>query len=383
MNADLERLIALQRLDAAPRSGARLADEPDGSRRSRPGSKRRGEVAAAKERLAENQNARRGIEKDVAVHQGRLSKFREQAMAVKTNQEYHAIQHEIAFAQTEIKKLEDTFSSAWWRPTSSTRRVEARGGAARRRSRRRSTRSAARWRPSTASSKRRSSSSPPSARRSSRALDKQVLAIFEQCRAEAQRRRRRRSARRHLHDLPRPAAAAGVQQRPRERSRSCSAISCNRILYFVPHARQPTRRRPSPRSDRSSPSSRSRRARRHGPDSRRRVHRRRRARQSRARRVRRPHRAGRRRRSSRSSREAIGTATNNVAEYRGLLAALEWARVVTAARAARALGFAAAGAADARQLQGEERRPAAAAREGARASRNEIGRVTFEHVGRA
>ena len=29
-------------------------------------------------------------------------------MAVKTNQEYHAVQHEIAFAQTEIKKLEDT-----------------------------------------------------------------------------------------------------------------------------------------------------------------------------------------------------------------------------------------------------------------------------------
>ena len=28
-------------------------------------------------------------------------------MAVKTNQEYHAIQHEIAFAQTEIKTLED------------------------------------------------------------------------------------------------------------------------------------------------------------------------------------------------------------------------------------------------------------------------------------
>src|SRR5262249_5788807 len=39
--------------------------------------------------------------------QGRLSKFREQAMAVKTNQEYHAIQHEIAFAQTEIKTRED------------------------------------------------------------------------------------------------------------------------------------------------------------------------------------------------------------------------------------------------------------------------------------
>ena len=58
--------------------------------------------------MAANKNARAALEKDVAVQQGRLSKFREQAMAVKTNQEYHAVQHEIAFAQTEIKKIEDT-----------------------------------------------------------------------------------------------------------------------------------------------------------------------------------------------------------------------------------------------------------------------------------
>jgi predicted nucleic acid-binding Zn-ribbon protein len=44
----------------------------------------------------------------MAVHQGRLSKYRDQAMAVKTNQEYHAIQHEIGHAQGEIKKHEDT-----------------------------------------------------------------------------------------------------------------------------------------------------------------------------------------------------------------------------------------------------------------------------------
>src|SRR5204863_9672900 len=65
------------------------------------------QLADAKERLAANQTARRDVEKDVAVHQGRLSKFREQAMAVKTNQEYHAIQKEIGFAQGEIKTLED------------------------------------------------------------------------------------------------------------------------------------------------------------------------------------------------------------------------------------------------------------------------------------
>ena len=110
MNPDLERLIALQRLDsAASEAQRRLAEEPE--RQSAfearlDAARQRG--AAAKERLAENQSVRRAVEKDVAVQQGRLSKFRETAMAVKTNQEYHAVQHEIAFAQTEIKKIEDT-----------------------------------------------------------------------------------------------------------------------------------------------------------------------------------------------------------------------------------------------------------------------------------
>jgi predicted nucleic acid-binding Zn-ribbon protein len=110
MDADLERLIALQKLDSERQQAEhRLADEPEKLKAvdARIEAAKQA-VAAAKERLAENQNARRAVEKEVALHQGRLSKFREQAMAVKTNQEYHAIQHEIAFAQTEIKTLEDT-----------------------------------------------------------------------------------------------------------------------------------------------------------------------------------------------------------------------------------------------------------------------------------
>ena len=109
MHADLEKLIALQRLDSTVgEAQRRLAEEParEKALEDRLDAARQ-RVAAAKERLAANQSARREIEKDVAVHQGRLSKFREQAMAVKTNQEYHAIQHEIAFAQTEIKTRED------------------------------------------------------------------------------------------------------------------------------------------------------------------------------------------------------------------------------------------------------------------------------------
>src|SRR5215468_4001456 len=109
MHADLERLITLQRLDtAAEAARKKLAEEPEREKSldaRLDAAKQR--VASAKERLASNQNARRAMEKELAVHQGRLSKFREQAMAVKTNQEYHAIQHEMAFAQTEIKTRED------------------------------------------------------------------------------------------------------------------------------------------------------------------------------------------------------------------------------------------------------------------------------------
>jgi len=109
MNADLERLIALQKLDtAADTARKKLAAEPEHEQALEARLEAaRLEVAAAKEKAAANKHARTALEKDVAVQQGRLSKFRETAMAVKTNQEYHAVQHEIAFAQTEIKKIED------------------------------------------------------------------------------------------------------------------------------------------------------------------------------------------------------------------------------------------------------------------------------------
>src|SRR5215831_18250495 len=109
MNADLERLIVLQRLDSAAQDAKRrLAEEPEREKAYEAElAAARDVVAAAKARLAESQGVRREHEKTVALHQGRLSKFREQAMAVKTNQEYHAIQKEIEFAQTEMKAAED------------------------------------------------------------------------------------------------------------------------------------------------------------------------------------------------------------------------------------------------------------------------------------
>ena len=109
MNADLERLIALQKLDSAADAARRtLAGEPEHEKTLEARLETaRGHLTAAKEHVAANKTARAAIEKDVALHQSRLSKYREQAMAVKTNVEYHAIQKEITHAQSEIKAHED------------------------------------------------------------------------------------------------------------------------------------------------------------------------------------------------------------------------------------------------------------------------------------
>jgi len=110
MHADLERVIALQRLDSAAQDAQRrLAEEPDRLKaiEGRLDAAKQS-VAAAKARLADSQTARRNLEKEVAVHQARLSKFRDQLMAVKTNVEYQAMQKEMAFAQNEVKTIEDS-----------------------------------------------------------------------------------------------------------------------------------------------------------------------------------------------------------------------------------------------------------------------------------
>jgi ribonuclease HI len=79
--------------------------------------------------------------------------------------------------------------------------------------------------------------------------------------------------------------------------------------------------------------------------------------------------------------ESIGVATNNVAEYRGLIAALEWAR----ARGCRIVTVRSDSLLLVQQMRGAFRvkhpglRPLYAK---ARLLANEIGRVTFEHVRR-
>jgi uncharacterized protein len=109
MSPDLQRLIKLQQLestiaDARASIAAhpqRLADADTRLNASKHA------VETAKGRLKDNQEARRTLEKDVAVYQGRLTKFKDQLSLVKTNKEYQAMQHEIATAQSDLGGVEE------------------------------------------------------------------------------------------------------------------------------------------------------------------------------------------------------------------------------------------------------------------------------------
>jgi predicted nucleic acid-binding Zn-ribbon protein len=109
MHPDLERLIRLQQLDTFVETARRaVAEHParvqalesrldEATRR----------LTSAQQALAANQTDRRSLDKDLAAVQGRLSKFKDQLMEVKTNREYTAMLKEIEVAQQEVRRLED------------------------------------------------------------------------------------------------------------------------------------------------------------------------------------------------------------------------------------------------------------------------------------
>jgi hypothetical protein len=109
MHPDLEQLIRLQALETERDTARRAIDAMPDRRQGIEArlAEREAAVASAKERVTDNQVARRAIEKDLAVVQGRLAKFKDQLMEVKTNKEYTAMQHEIATATSEVRRFED------------------------------------------------------------------------------------------------------------------------------------------------------------------------------------------------------------------------------------------------------------------------------------
>jgi predicted nucleic acid-binding Zn-ribbon protein len=57
--------------------------------------------------LAANQKERKQLEDDVKVETQKISKLRDQMLGAKTNEQYRAFQHEIAFCETAIRNAED------------------------------------------------------------------------------------------------------------------------------------------------------------------------------------------------------------------------------------------------------------------------------------
>jgi len=109
MLPDLEHLIKLQQLDDFVEQARRtIADHPARAKALDDRlNEAREHLATARQRIADNQAARRTLEKDLAAVQGRLSRYKDQLMEVKTNREYQAMQKEIEVAQQEVRGMED------------------------------------------------------------------------------------------------------------------------------------------------------------------------------------------------------------------------------------------------------------------------------------
>lgn len=64
-------------------------------------------VEQAEKSIKEEEARRRRMESDLKDVQQKIAKFREQSSAVKTNEQFHALQHEIGHAEAEIAAVED------------------------------------------------------------------------------------------------------------------------------------------------------------------------------------------------------------------------------------------------------------------------------------
>lgn len=109
MHPDLEKLIRLQQVDSeiaqlrAEVAGlpkrvaaieAKLADA-------------KARVESAKNAIKNDELARRRFEGEIQTQQQKISKYRDQSLSVKTNEEYRALMKEVEFAEDAIRKFED------------------------------------------------------------------------------------------------------------------------------------------------------------------------------------------------------------------------------------------------------------------------------------
>src|SRR5215813_9781707 len=109
MNSDLKQLIRLQSIDLSIQELRARVDRFPGISKALDEKLRSAQagVEATKEKAKSNQGNRKKLETEITSIEGKISKYRDQMIAVKTNEEYRALQHEIEHAQTSIRKIED------------------------------------------------------------------------------------------------------------------------------------------------------------------------------------------------------------------------------------------------------------------------------------
>jgi uncharacterized protein len=109
MNTDLKQLIRLQAIDLSIQDLRAGIDKFPGISKALDEKLRSSQAAveSAKEKAKSNQGNRKRLESEISTIEGKISKYRDQMMAVKTNEEYRALQHEIEHAQQLIRKIED------------------------------------------------------------------------------------------------------------------------------------------------------------------------------------------------------------------------------------------------------------------------------------
>jgi predicted nucleic acid-binding Zn-ribbon protein len=109
MNSDLKQLIRLQSIDIAIQELRTRVDRFPGISKALDQKLKTAQSAVdgAKDRAKSNQGSRKKLETEISSFETKISKYRDQMMAVKTNEEYRALQHEIEHAQNAIRKIED------------------------------------------------------------------------------------------------------------------------------------------------------------------------------------------------------------------------------------------------------------------------------------
>jgi predicted nucleic acid-binding Zn-ribbon protein len=109
MDAQIQRLVHLQALDtrlAELRNRLQAIPAQLAAADARVSIARQ-QIATAKEALTTSLKARKTYEMDVDSWKEKARKYRDQSFAVKTNEAYKALQHEIQHAETQVAQAED------------------------------------------------------------------------------------------------------------------------------------------------------------------------------------------------------------------------------------------------------------------------------------